>query len=342
MTPMNIGLTYDLRSEYLAAGHGEEATAEFDRPDTIDALEAAISLHGHRVDRIGHARALVGRLASGARWDLVFNICEGMHGIGRESQVPAMLDAFEIPYTFSDPLATALTLHKAQAKRILRDLGLPTPEFALVARECDIADIDLPFPLFAKPVAEGTGKGVTTQSRVDSRSALTDVCSRLLERYEQPVLVETYLPGREVTTGVLGTGLDMRTLGTMEVVLLEGADPGCYTYANKESSEERCRYDLVQGPLAAEASELAIEACRGLGCRDAGRVDLRADRLGRLSIMEVNALPGLHPWHSDLPILAGLAGVDYPSLIGAILTSAIGRVGISPAVGDRLSGRTGP
>lgn len=324
---MKVGLAFDLRAEYLAAGYGEEETAEFDRPDTIDALEAAVAALGHAVDRIGHVRSLVSRLAAGDRWDLVFNICEGMHGIGRESQVPAILDAYEIPYTFSDPLVNALTLHKAQAKRVLRDLGLPTPDFAVVSAESDIAAIDLPFPLFAKPVAEGTGKGVTTESRITGRSALDSICRRLLDRYQQPVLVETYLPGREFTTGVLGTGAAMRPLATMEVILLAGADAEVYTYANKESSEERCRYDLVAGPIADEAAELSVAGCRGLGCRDAARVDLRADSAGRLSIMEVNSLPGLHPWHSDLPILSGMAGMDYQGLIGAIVESASRRVG---------------
>lgn len=328
---MRVGLTFDLRAEYLAAGYGEEETAEFDRPDTIDALEQAVASLGHSTDRIGHVRSLVSRLASGECWDLVFNICEGMHGIGREAQVPALLDAYEIPYTFSDPLVNALTLHKAQTKRVLRDLGLPTPDFALISDASDIAAIDLPFPLFAKPVAEGTGKGVTTESKIAGRRSLDSVCRRLLDRYKQPVLVETYLPGREFTTGTLGTGRAMRAVATMEVILLAGADADVYTYANKESSEERCRYELTRGALADEAAELAVAACRGLGCRDASRVDLRADAAGRLSIMEVNSLPGLHPWHSDLPILSALIGMNYQSLIGAIVDSALERVRVPRA-----------
>src|SRR4051812_23775661 len=107
---MRIGLTYDLRSEYLAAGYGEEETAEFDRADTIDALEQALVALGHEADRIGNVRQLTQRLALGDRWELVFNIAEGLHGIAREAQVPALLDAFDIPYTFSDPLVMALCL----------------------------------------------------------------------------------------------------------------------------------------------------------------------------------------------------------------------------------------
>ena len=107
---MKIGLTYDLRSEYLARGYSEYQTAEFDREDTIDALETAIRGLGHTTDRISNARRLIERLARGDRWDLVFNIAEGINGIGREAQVPAILDLYNIPYTFSDPLVMSLTL----------------------------------------------------------------------------------------------------------------------------------------------------------------------------------------------------------------------------------------
>ncbi|HVO76582.1 MAG TPA: D-alanine--D-alanine ligase, partial [Candidatus Bathyarchaeia archaeon] len=129
---MRIGLTYDLRAEYLAMGYGEEETAEFAREETIDELENAIRRLAHEPDRIGSARRLVERLARGERWDLVFNIAEGLRGVGREAQVPAILDLYEIPYTFSDPLVMALTLHKGMTKRVVRDAGLPTPQFALV------------------------------------------------------------------------------------------------------------------------------------------------------------------------------------------------------------------
>jgi D-alanine-D-alanine ligase len=126
---VRIGLTYDLRDAYLAMGYGEEETAEFDRDSTIEALEGALRSLGHETERIGHVRDLAGRLAAGARWDLVFNIAEGLSGYGREAQVPALLDAYGIPYTFADPLTASLTLHKAMTKRVLRDLGVRTPDF---------------------------------------------------------------------------------------------------------------------------------------------------------------------------------------------------------------------
>ncbi|MEK7244000.1 MAG: D-alanine--D-alanine ligase, partial [Thermodesulfobacteriota bacterium] len=156
---MKIGITYDLRDDYIAEGYTEEETAEFDHPRTIDAIEEALRDLGYETDRIGHLRALTRRLVAGDRWDLVFNIAEGLRGFGREAQVPALLDAWEIPYTFSDPLVLSLTLHKGLTKRVIRDFGIPTPDFAVVETPEEIAAMALPFPLFAKPVAEGTGKG---------------------------------------------------------------------------------------------------------------------------------------------------------------------------------------
>src|SRR5215470_7475808 len=168
---MRVGLTFDLRDHYLAAGYSAEDTAEFDSIETIEALAGALQRLGLDVDRIGTVRQLAQRLVAGERWDLVFNIAEGLKGVGREAQVPALLEAYDIPYTFSDPLVTALTLHKGMAKRVVRDAGVPTASFAVVDDLAQIRDIGLPFPLFAKPAGEGTGKGITPASRISSRTA---------------------------------------------------------------------------------------------------------------------------------------------------------------------------
>jgi len=123
---VRTGLTYDLRDDYLAEGYSAEETLEFDRKDTIDSIEHTLRDLGYLTDRIGNIKSLVRRLASGDRWDIVFNIAEGVAGFGREAQVPAILDAYGIPYTFSDPLILTLTLHKGMTKHIIRDLGIPT------------------------------------------------------------------------------------------------------------------------------------------------------------------------------------------------------------------------
>lgn len=328
MESLSIALTYDLRSEYLARGYGEEETAEFDQGGTIDAIEAALRALGHAPVRIGNVEALLPRLLAGERWDLVFNIAEGLYGMGREALVPAILDHYRLPYTFSDPLVMAVTLHKGVAKRLVRDAAVPTAPFAVIESPEAVAGVDLPMPLFVKPVGEGTGKGVTAASIVRSRVELDERCRELLERYRQPVLVETFLPGRELTVGVLGSGAGARAIGTLEVVLRSAAETGVYSYVNKERCEELVDYLYVRASedgVVAQAEELALCAWRALGCRDAGRVDLRCDGQGRPLFLEVNPLAGLHPEHSDLPILCRHAGLPYEELLLAIVEDASAR-----------------
>ncbi len=331
---MKIGLTYDLRTDYLAMGYGEEETAEFDREETIAELEAAIRACGHETDRIGHARSLVGRLARADRWDLVFNICEGLRGAGREAQVPAILDVFEIPYTFSDPVVMGVTLHKGLTKRLVREAGIPTPGFLVVERAEDVGAISFPPPYFAKPVAEGTSKGITPRSIVRDGAALAPLCAGLLVDFGQPVLVEEFLPGREFTVGILGTGREAEAVGTLEMGLRPGAETDVYSYINKEQCEELVDYILVRpegDEPVREAERLALAVWRALGCRDAGRVDFRCDAAGRPQFLEVNPLAGLHPTHSDLPILCTKLGIPYVTLIDRIIRSAGARVGRSAA-----------
>jgi D-alanine-D-alanine ligase len=211
-------------------------------------------------------------------------------------------------------------------KRVVRDLGIPTADFAVVERESDVESIGLALPLFAKPVAEGSSKGVTAMSRIGSREELRAACAELLARYRQPVLVEEYLPGREFTVGIVGTGGNARAIAALEVNLLSGAEEGVYSFSNKENWREVVRYALVEGPIADEACGLALEAYRGLNCRDAGRVDVRADSAGRLNFIEINPLAGLNPETSDLPILARKAGMPFGELIREIVESALERV----------------
>lgn len=334
---MKIGLTYDLRQDYLQLGYDQEQTAEFDKPETIDAIEAALKDLGFATERIGNIRNLVARLAAGDRWEFVFNIAEGLHGFAREAQVPALLDAYRIPYSFSDPLVLAVTLHKGMTKRIIRDLGIPTADFFEVAAEADIARVALDFPVFAKPIAEGTGKGINAGSKIASRDQLAAVCRSLLSQYRQPVLVEAFLPGREFTVGITGSGDDAEVVAVVEVLLKACAEPDAYTYANKENYQQLVEYRLVWDDAADRAKAVALAAWRGLGCRDAGRIDLRADARGVMNFMEVNPLAGLNPDHSDLPILCRRVGVSFQQLLQKILQSALKRVELErfPDFADR-------
>jgi len=323
---MRVGLVYDLRDDYRSLGFSEEAIAEFDSPETIDALDEALAGQGFAVERIGHIRALAARLVAGERWDFVVSIAEGLRGRSREAQVPALLEAYDVPYAFSDPLTMAVTLDKAVAKRLVRDAGLPTAPFAVIESEADALAVDLPFPVFAKPIAEGTGKGCGRTSRVGDRARLAKVAAQLRRGYAQPVLVEPYLPGREFTVGIVGSGAAAEIVAVLEIELLTNAEAGVYSLSNKELCDDRVRYRLADDAEARAAGEVALGAYRALGCRDVGRVDLRSDDAGRPQFLEVNPLPGLHPTHSDLPILAALAGLSYPALIGRIVASCLTRV----------------
>jgi len=322
---MNIGITYDLREEYLMQGYTEEETAEFDSPVTIDAIQSTLEKLGFTTDRVGSVYSLINQLVAGKKFHMVFNIAEGMYGIGREAQVPAILDAYRIPYTFSDPCVLALTLNKYMTKRVIRDMGIPTPDFTLVASAEDITSISLPYPLFCKPYSEGTGKGITASSLVQNNNQLIEVCRSLLSDFHQPVLVERYLPGREFTVGITGTGSDAVVIGIMEIFLLDSAESNAYTYSNKELYTERVRYARVNDNTALRAADIALAAWKGLGCNDAGRIDLRCDENGEPAFIEVNTLAGLHPHHSDLPIICGQNGITYRELIAMIMGSAIKR-----------------
>ncbi|MBU0765723.1 MAG: D-alanine--D-alanine ligase [Bacteroidetes bacterium] len=320
---MTIGLTYDLKSDYLAEGFTAEEVAEFDTIETVIGIEEALRQLGYRTERIGNLKALLPRLIAGERWELVFNICEGMYGAGREAQVPAILDAFNIPYVFSNPLVLSLTLHKGMTKRIVRDLGIPTADFFVVENEADIEKVKLPFPLFAKPVAEGTGKGINEFSVIRDKKALSDVCIEKLKSCKQPVIIETYLPGKEYTVGITGTGADSGVIGAMEVQFRNNINSEVYSYCNKANYEQYINYSLPEPEICKDLYDVALNSWIGLGCRDGGRVDLRMDENGIPNFIEVNPLAGLHPVDSDLPILARLNGIEYTALIGMIMESAI-------------------
>ena len=325
---MRIGFVYDLRDEYLAAGYSELEVAEFDSPATIDEIEAALVRLGHDVDRVGRGQNLARRLAAGEHFDLVFSIAEGLKGRSREAQVPAVCELFEQPYAFSDPLTMAATLDKAVAKRIVMAHGVPTATFAQLRTVEDADAAALDYPLFVKPVAEGTGKGCDAASIVMNMDDLRQSAARLIERFAQPVLAETYLPGREFTVGILGTGDAARVIGIAEITVREGADDPVYSYENKEACEETVVYTLVDDDEARRAGTIALQAYRALDCRDAARLDLKSDASGLPHFLEANPIAGLHPTHSDLPIIAELSGLGYDNLIAGIIASAAQRQGV--------------
>ena len=322
---MRIGVTYDLRSEYLAMGYGEEETAEFDSEVTIEALCAALVGLGYSPVRVGGVVSLTERLAAGERGDGVFNFCEGLKGVAREAQVPAILEAFDIPYVFSDALTMALTLDKAMCKLVIRDCGVPTPDFALIDQLADADRVKLAYPLFVKPEAEGSGKGINARSKVENLQELRHSAAELLQRFKQPVLVETFLPGREFTVAIIGTGQEASVLGVSEIVKKANYVGDAYGFENKERWEDKV--EIIGAPQAEAriAGDIALAAWRCLRCRDGGRVDIRCDAHGAAQFMEVNPLAGLRPGYSDMFFIAEREGLSYQQLIGKIMDSFLRR-----------------
>jgi D-alanine-D-alanine ligase len=323
---MRIGLTYDLRSWYLGRGYTMEETAEFDKEETVVALEDVLKRLGYETERIGNVFELVEKLAAGKKWDMVFNIAEGLYGDGRESVVPALLDQYRIPYVFSGPVVMGVSLNKYLARLVVQAAGVPVSPgiIAVTARDIDNAS-SLTYPLFVKPVAEGTGKGITTRSVVRDRETLVTLVTELLEKYNQPVLIEEYLPGREFTVGITGSGSEVNVIGGMEVICKDNLP---YSVEVKENYQDIVKYLPIDDSCRDECHAVALASWHALNAVDACRVDMKADRNGRICFIEANPLAGLNPIHSDLPILSRFNGVEYDSLMEMIMNSAISRYGL--------------
>jgi D-alanine-D-alanine ligase len=183
--------------------------------------------------------------------------------------------------------------------------------------------------LFVKPIAEGTGKGIDAKSKINNKDQLISVCKYLLPRFSLGLIVETFVPGREFTVGIVGSGEQARVVGTMEVILNSNAEAHSYTYLNKENCDEMVVYNIPQDETAKNCETLALASWRCLHCRDGGRVDIRIDNNGTPNFLEVNPLAGLHPEHSDLPIICNFLGIPYTELIRQIVDSAKERAGLT-------------
>ncbi len=330
MKRLKIGLCYDLAEKHQP-GPGEplDKAAELDSRETVMALQEAMTVLGHNVVLIGDGKELLQFVCSGGRVDLVFNFTEGLQGRSREAQVPALLEMLGIPYTGADPLTLALCLDKAMFKRVLRAEGISTPEFRVVSSAQEAEALDFLLPAFVKPAAEGSGKGIRADSRVTTHGSLREVVLRTGSVYGFPVIVEEYLPGAEITVGILGNG-DARVLGCMEIEFLPSSD-GFYSYHTKQNYLKLVKYHIpprLSEEQIAEIRQIAMQTYRLTGCRDFGRVDVRLNAQNRPSILEINPLAGLNPVSSDLVILAKAEGISYHRLIEEILTAALNRIGL--------------
>jgi D-alanine-D-alanine ligase len=321
-----------------------DALAEYDSAETVHALTGALQAGGHEVIPLEADETLLDTVREVAP-DICFNIAEGLRGDARESHVPALLEMLGIPYTGSKVLTHALSLDKAAAKRIWRDLGLPTAPFQVFYHGDEILDWRLPFPLFVKPVREGSGMGINSQSVVHDRDGLQNQVRWVIDSYRQPALVETYLPGREFTVGLIGNSAIHRVSSwnslydeqgfhifpVLEINAHVGVGKGLYNSAAKAFVPGEagaplylCPADIPQS-LENELRWLAVAAFTALDGLDVGRVDFRLDGDGRPHIIEINTLPGINPVVSDLCIMAHAGGMPYVQLVNEILDLALDR-----------------
>lgn len=323
---MKIGVTYNLGSDYQPKEDDPiDVVAEFDTPVTIEGLQDAIRANGHEPALIGDGQKLFTWLRNNSA-DIIFNIAEGYHGRGREAQIPAMLEMLQIPYVGSDSVALGVALDKVMTKQVMKSEGIPTSPFLKIGRVEEMNGVPLRYPLFAKPVHEGTGKGIDTQSKIKTYAELKKRVRYLIKTYKEPVLVEEYLEGQEFTIGIVGN--PPKVIGTMQIVIDTGQVEDFYSYHVKEEYETFVHYvcpPQIEPDRLQEIEEMAVRAYRALDCKDFARVDIRCDARGNPFFLEINPLAGLNPLHSDLCIIARHNGIAYEELIGRILHSSMTR-----------------
>lgn len=326
---------------------------DLDSEETIQAILEALAAGGHEATFLEGDVSLYDSLRK-LKPEICFNICEGHFGNAREAVVPALLDTMRVPYTGSDVLTLALALDKPMTKRILAYHKLPTPPFQTFERMNEHLDPDMRFPLFVKPSREGTGMGVTAESIVYDEGQLRTQLRRLFDRYDQPVLAERFIDGREVTVGVVGNlaspvawrmpenedapriqrGLHFLPPLEVDMSRYPKEEAGVYTSRIKTEMAHEFHY-LCPAPLPAELVEdlnwLTAATFRVTGCRDVARVDFRLDAEDGNTpyILEINPLPGLNPEYSDLCIEGKAAGWSYEYLVNRILDEAIERYDMS-------------
>jgi D-alanine-D-alanine ligase len=331
---MRIGITYDLKlAAALAPDQPDDLQEEFDSPATVEALASVLRGLGHTVEKLGDGRELLERLLADPP-DFVFNIAEG-RGVSRsrEARVPAALEMLGIPYSGSDPLTLAVTLDKDCARRIVSTGGVLIPTGYVVHPEDRLEDIranddvlDAESAGIVKPAWEGSSKGIRSTCVVQDLDQLTEVVASLRKGYQQPLLVEEFIHGDELTVGVVGNE-PPRIVGIMRVLPQRPTDRFVYSLEVKRDWERQVRYECPArlSPADEEAvRDAALRVYRLLGCRDVARIDFRL-RKGNPYFLEVNPLPGLNPESSDLVIMARLAGWTYEQLIDSILTAALER-----------------
>ncbi len=326
---MKIALTYNLKEK--DSSKPADYFSEFDSEETVSAIVSAIQKNGHSVDAVNAGRENLFSYFRKNPVDMVFNIAEGSSGKFRESEIPAILDYLNIPYTGSNTLSLAMALNKALTKKILKAENIPTPRFQVFAKGSEELIPDLRFPLIVKPNREGSAKGINASNVVHTKEMLFAKIREIINAYKHEVIVEEFIDGKELTVGVLENGKTM-ILPILEIDFSACAKSGEYFYSWR-MKEYQGNADLGLVPtfhcparLDRETEERVKEAAlrthRAVGCFDISRTDIRLSKDNTPYVLEINPLPGLDPKESNFPMMAYAAGMKYEELIEAILTSA--------------------
>jgi D-alanine-D-alanine ligase len=345
--PWRIALTANLKDGIeWSTDAPPDAGAEFDQRETIDAIAAALEAAGHWV-HFCLADSTLPETLRELRPHFVFNIAEGLGGDAREAHVPALCELMGIPYSASRVLTNALSLDKTQTKRIWRSFGLPTPRFQEFRDVMEPLNPALRFPLFVKPAREGTGMGMGPQSIVHNEAELRARLTWTLNTYHQPALVEEFLSGREFTVGFIGNPGEIEGhkrpflynpngyhfFPVLEIDSNRSVTPGVYGHAAKSLNLDEngapgylCPADIPYA-FAGTLIELTRRAAEALNVCDVARVDFRLDSEGNPFLLEINTLPGLNPYVSDLCIMARAEDIAYETVITEILYLAAERFG---------------
>jgi len=325
-----VGITYDLKSDWQGSSDDPiDAAAELDGHKTIESLKAALESAGHKVVLIGGARQLIDRVTNGnLKVDLVLNISEGFQGRNRESQVPAILDLYNIPFVGADALTLGVTLDKVVAKKCFIADGIPTARYFKATLEDDLSVLNtIGFPLFVKTLHEGTSKGITENSRVENLGQLKTQVEHICRNYNQPALVEEFIKGTEFTVAVIGNNTP-EPMPVVQYAIAGKTQLGNEFYSYRHVAEKLVEHICpapIDEKLERRLQDLAVRVYKSVDCRDFGRVDFRVDQAGNPYVLEINPLPNLNP--DDVFVLFGKAkGMSYNQIINKIIDEALARL----------------
>jgi len=350
MRPLRIGLVYETFETYpRRTADPLDVHVEFEPETTIEGLEAAILHLGHRPVRLGSPHALLAGLAREGGGsdplgvDVAFNLAEGLGGRNREAWAPVLLEMGGIPTIGSDALSLSFSLDKAWTNRWLAAAGVPVaPQTTFAsAEEAEREELPAPFPLFVKPRWEGTAKGILASSLVTSRAELVREVVRIVTDYDQPALVEAFLPGAEYTLTLIGND-PPEVLPALQRALERKTGIGLHALegagrAGDGDLEHETR-GILEPELESRLGELARLAFEALECRDFARVDFRLDASGRPVFLEINPLPTF-AGDGTFGILAELEGVTLSEMLGRCILAGLERLGLTK---DREDGRRAP